>query len=107
MGVCAVRARRNRGGGAGTDLLHREWVNDLGAVVGQLRGLVGRDRGDDARGRDFARVRREEAVDLFPDLEFRCGEADGDERGQEVSVPAAHLAEEGAGHGTEEACAAG
>ena len=57
------------------DLLHRERVHDLGTVVGQLGGLVGRDDGEQARGGHFARVGGEDAVNLLPDLELRRFEA--------------------------------
>ncbi len=84
-------------------LLHRERVHDLAAVVGQLRRLVGRDDGDEARSRDLARVGREDPVDLLPDLQLGRLEADREQRRAQVGVAAPDLAQERAWHRPEEA----
>lgn len=76
------------------DLLHGERVDDLGAVVGELSGLVGRDDRNQASRRDLARVGREDTVNLFPYLQLGGLETDGAERSTEVRIAAADLLKE-------------
>lgn len=82
-------------------LLHGERVDDLGAVVGQLGGFLGRDHGDEARCGDLAWVGGEDPVDFFPHLELVGVEANGEEGAAEVCIAAADGGEEGARNGAE------
>lgn len=83
-------------------MLHREGVDDFGAVVGQLGGFFRGDHAEEAGGRDFAGVGGEDAVDFLPNLELGGGEADGAEGRAEVGVAATDLGEERAGNDAEE-----
>lgn len=101
-GVCDVL---DADGDAGADdLFHGEGVNDLGAVEGELGGFGGGDCVEEAGGRDFARVRGEDAVDFLPDLEFLCAQADCYEGGAEVGVASTDGVEEATRDAAEVAC---
>ena len=89
------------------NLFHCEGVDDFAAVVGQFRGLVRGDEGQQAGEWGFARVGGEDAVDFFEDVEFAGGCGDGEEGGGEVGVAAADGCEDGAGDGAEVACLRG
>ena len=76
------------------DLLHCKRVNHLRAVEGQF-GCFGRcDRVQQSRGRHFARVCGEDAVDFFPDLQLVCAQTDRDQGGAEIGVAPSDLVQE-------------
>ena len=63
-------------------------VQDLGAEVGELGGLVEAQLRDDAGRRHHPRVGGEHAVDVGPDLDLVGGEPGPEERGREVGAAA-------------------
>lgn len=69
------------------DLLHGEGMNDLGAVKGQLSSLRRRDAGKQSSRGDLARVGREDAIDLLPDLKLLGLDAHSNQCGAEIGVP--------------------
>lgn len=79
-------------------LLHGEGVDDLGAVEGEFGGFGGRHGREECRRGHLARVRGEDAVDFFPDLQFGGLDADCDEGGAEVGVAASDGAEDASWH---------
>jgi hypothetical protein len=103
-GPAARRVLDPDGDARSDDLLHRERMDDLAAIVGELGGLVGGDDRDETSGRDLARVGGEDAVDFFPDLELGGFKTDGDEGGTEVGVASTDLLEKRAGDDAEVAC---
>lgn len=86
-----------------TNLFHHEWMDDLAAIVGQLRRLFRADDRYKARRGHFSWIRGEYAVDLLPDLQLRRLQANSEQSRQEVRVPAADLTEQRARNRTEEA----
>jgi hypothetical protein len=89
------------------NLLHRERVNDLRAVVREFGGFFRSDGTQQTGGRDFARVGGEDSVDFFPDLKLRGTSTDGAEGSAEVRITATDLGEEGTGDDAEETCFVG
>ena len=75
-------------------------MDDFGTVVSELRSFFGSDNRDESCGRDFARVGGKDTVNLFPDLEFVCVEADGTEGSAEVGVSTADLGKDRTGDDT-------
>lgn len=59
------------------DLLHRERVNDLGAIVGQLGRLVRCDDWHESRRGNLARISCKDTIDFLPDLKFSSRDAHG------------------------------
>ena len=84
------------------DLFHGERVDDLGPVVSQLGGLVGRDDGDESRAGDFTRIGGEDSVDFLPHLKFLCLHAHRTQRRAQVGVPTSDLRQQGSRDGSEE-----
>jgi hypothetical protein len=85
------------------DLLHGERMDDLGAVKRQFSSLGGRDRGEDTGRGDLARVCREDAVHLLPDLQFVCLDADGYQSSTQISIATSDSAQDASRDISEEA----
>jgi hypothetical protein len=83
------------------NLLHSKGMNNLRSIVSKLSSLLGGDNRDETSSDDLARVRGEDTIDLFPDLELVGVKSNGEKRGAEVGVSATNRGEERAGNDSE------
>src|SRR6201996_8888588 len=68
------------------DLLHGEWMYDLGSVEGQFGGFRWRHGGYQARGGHLAWIGGEDAVHFFPYLELLRIDTDGSQSSAEICI---------------------
>jgi hypothetical protein len=66
-------------------------MDDFTPIIGQLSGLAWGDNRDQARRWHFPRIRRENPVNFFPYLQFRCGKTDCQESREEIRIPSTYL----------------
>ena len=79
------------------DLFHGERVDDLGTIVRELSGFLGRNDRKQSRRRHLARVRSEDTVNLFPDLQLLGLHGHGCQRRAQIRVAPANVLEQTAG----------
>ncbi len=83
------------------DLLHGERVNDLGAVIGELCRLFGRDGRQHHGIRHLARVGGENAIDFFPYLQLPRADGGRGKGCGQVGIAPADAVDDAAGHKAE------
>lgn len=78
-------------------------MDDLGAVVSELGGLLGGDHRQQTSRRDLAGIGSEDTVDLLPNLQLRGRETDSAKGSAEIAVATTDLGQKRAGDDSKEA----
>ena len=86
-----------------TYLVHSEWMDDFAPIVRELGRFLWRDDRDQPRGGHLPRIRGENAIDLFPNLQLGGPQASGEECSKEVGITTTNLSEKGARNRAKEA----